>query len=585
MLNHSLKSVSLFSIILMLLFIVVVPRSTSPAHAALTGLICLEDVTTAPLTSPCIAPAPIFDAPLTSPIHQIKVGVFINGSDGFDGFDIILKANSSVLKPAGIDFSGSLFTQPVIAAECLGTTNLLPSNCMVPTADTLELAAAKYLPLTPTPSTGLLFTAIYNVTGTTGIHGMSIGFQTGCGQTSVAGGVCVTIANGTPLAAAETVQPAFFNNTIPMPYLAVASTSIGGVDLAQTARTFSVSLSTVGDWSVLCPPCTITLSTIHDSGLTVNLNTTSVSMTGVGSAHVSINVTGAMAGNYSATIFAQYASLDSVNFAPDTLVAHWTFRIQVTDFTLSAIPTGFDSALVGTSLSSTLTISGLNGFSGSVDLSSSLSQCTPTPTAVLVPGSSSSQLTCSWNSSGNYTVTVTGTVGGASHTLVIPFRLEDFAVSLSSTSVSFGSGSGTRVSLVVSGLNGFSQGITVTASAPNGLTVSPSYLSLGGPGTVSLSLTSSSPGTYNVTVTVSSGGVSHSTNMQVTVEGSSSGSSNLFGIPITILLGLLAAIGTVVAVAVGFGLRRRRPELPSSAALSRANGTLDFSGLSRLSFG
>src|SRR5205807_356953 len=83
------------------------------------------------------------------------------------------------------------------------------------TIDTLHLVATSALGsgITATPTTGLLFTAIYNVTGAT--SGITLGFQTGCINTSVSGGICVTVANGTPIPVPETVQTATFSNSAP----------------------------------------------------------------------------------------------------------------------------------------------------------------------------------------------------------------------------------------------------------------------------------------------------------------------------------------------------------------------------------
>src|SRR5213592_1559984 len=74
---------------------------------------------------------------------------------------------------------------------------------------------------TGTPTTGLLFTAIYNVTGTT--PGIALGFQTGCANTSVSGGVCVTVANGTLIPVPETIQTATFSNSPPSPDFSITT--------------------------------------------------------------------------------------------------------------------------------------------------------------------------------------------------------------------------------------------------------------------------------------------------------------------------------------------------------------------------
>lgn len=144
--------------------------------------------------------------------------MFLQGSDGTNAFDVILLADHTVLKPAGADFTGTVLPgpgPPQIIVECVGGVKVTGSNCSsVDTADTIELALAACLgcPPTASPTTGLLFTAIYNVTGPS--FGITIGYQTGCTTTSVAGTTtCVTLANG-PTLDPETVETATFGSSV-----------------------------------------------------------------------------------------------------------------------------------------------------------------------------------------------------------------------------------------------------------------------------------------------------------------------------------------------------------------------------------
>src|SRR5438309_11543341 len=90
----------------------VLPR----AHAA-TGEVCLADPSTATgSATPCPSPAPVFAGPIG---QQIRVGVFIQGSDALNGCDITLLADHSFLAPLSIDLTGT--TVPgatAIALEC-----------------------------------------------------------------------------------------------------------------------------------------------------------------------------------------------------------------------------------------------------------------------------------------------------------------------------------------------------------------------------------------------------------------------------------------------------------------------------------
>jgi hypothetical protein len=137
------------------------------------------------------------------------VAVVVNSSEGLNGFDITLFVNSVFLKPASYSTANSILRPPYsIVAACIG--NRGPGGASTDNANTLHIAIGSPTP-TFSPTTGLLFTAIYNITGNTYIT--PIGFQTGCGsQTSVSDGVCVTISSGSPTPLSETIQTAKFTD-------------------------------------------------------------------------------------------------------------------------------------------------------------------------------------------------------------------------------------------------------------------------------------------------------------------------------------------------------------------------------------
>src|SRR5712692_11347557 len=216
---------------LLLLFAVLAGISSLPlAHAAGypngPGKVCLNDASAvpAPPASPCPAAPYVFDGPFPSAPQtgpgQSRVGVYVNGSAGTNAFDITLLTTPTVLKPAGVDLSGSVMntsTGPAsIVLECVGTALVHGSVCSVnDTAGTIHLAvAAAPGAFVNPPMSGLLFTAIFNITGTSPSAGVPIGFQTQCGSsTSVVGGACVTIASGGKNPDAETLQTAVFDNS------------------------------------------------------------------------------------------------------------------------------------------------------------------------------------------------------------------------------------------------------------------------------------------------------------------------------------------------------------------------------------
>src|SRR2546425_3407631 len=124
------------------------------------GLICLAPAS----ATACPAPPVTVTGSVGS---QLQVPVLVQGSDLFSGFDITLKTNHTILKPAGVSVTGSLLAGGSIVVECLGNVLKVGSTCTsTDTLDTLHLVFVG--PLTPlAPVSGLLFTAIFNVTGTT----------------------------------------------------------------------------------------------------------------------------------------------------------------------------------------------------------------------------------------------------------------------------------------------------------------------------------------------------------------------------------------------------------------------------------
>jgi len=320
-----------------------------------------------------------------------------------------------------------------------------------------------------------------------------------------------------------------------------------------------LNLTGENGWNITICACPATLSTIESSSLSVVLNATNISVPSSGSAFVAVNITGTKSGNFSLTVFAQYSTLDLQNFQYDTLIVPITLQAVITDFALSASPLSV-TPLVGAAASSLVSATGENGFSGMIVLSAKVSggQCGLSLNSILVIGYNSSMLNCSWASTGNYTVTVTGSSGPDSHTVQIGFAVQDFAVSLSSSNLSLADGSSQALTLTVAGLNGFGQQVSVSVSAPPGVRINPVQTILSAPRTMSLSVTGESVGTYKVNVTVTSANLSHTLQFSIAVTAAPGGSSTLFGLAPSLFYTLVAVLGIVVTVLVVVGIRARR---------------------------
>src|SRR2546425_773523 len=103
----------------------------NPAHGQFTGTVCLipSGATSCPST-----PASLSGAVGT----QLKVSVFIQGSDSLNGFDVTVLADHTILKPAGADLTGTVLpSPPTILVECVGGI-LVRGNTCAPTTDTID---------------------------------------------------------------------------------------------------------------------------------------------------------------------------------------------------------------------------------------------------------------------------------------------------------------------------------------------------------------------------------------------------------------------------------------------------------------
>jgi hypothetical protein len=86
----------------------------------------------------------------------------------------------------------------------------------------------------------LLFTAIYNITGTS--SGTSLGFQTGCGTQTSNPPLCVNIANGTPNPVPERVQTAIFSTSGATPNFTITATPTSQTVKRGSSASFTITI-------------------------------------------------------------------------------------------------------------------------------------------------------------------------------------------------------------------------------------------------------------------------------------------------------------------------------------------------------
>ncbi|TMI49328.1 hypothetical protein E6H20_08125 [Candidatus Bathyarchaeota archaeon] len=202
----------------------------------------------------------------------------------------------------------------------------------------------------------------------------------------------------------------------------------------------------------------------------------------------------------------------------DGTLTHTTATIlfHVVDFTIAAGAVSPTQILVGSSGTSTITVTALNGLTGTVSLSVSTS--TPAGLTCNIPASvtfgptlQTATLSCSAATEVDYTITVTGTDGSRSHTTAtILFHVTNFTLGAGPATVSFVP-PGTAISTITANaLSGFTGSIALTitsADPPTGCTasISPASVTLPTPNTSTLTGGGTCTVSFSVTVTGTSG--------------------------------------------------------------------------------
>jgi hypothetical protein len=199
-------------------------------------------------------------------------------------------------------------------------------------------------------------------------------------------------------------------------------------------------------------------------------------------------------------------------------------------FTLSATPNALSIAR-GTSNTSTVAITALNKFSGSVTLAATGLPKGVTASFSPDPATKSSVLTLTASTTatlGTVTITITGTSGSLSDTTTFALTvnlLGNFTLSAAPTALTVAEGSSGTSTITIKPTDGFDQNVTLSVSAnelPSGVTASFSPSSVTPPAGTSSALTlnassSATVGTRTLTITGASGSLSHTTKVELTV--------------------------------------------------------------------
>ena len=207
-----------------------------------------------------------------------------------------------------------------------------------------------------------------------------------------------------------------------------------------------------------------------------------------------------------------------------------TLTVQVInpDYSISASPTSL-TINSGSSGISTVTVSPLNGYFGTVQLSYAVTgglTATFNPTSISSAGTSTVTVTVpSVIAIGTYTVTLTGTDGtNIQHSTPITVQVTnpDFTLSASPTSLTIRSGSTGKATITVNPTNGFTGTVALSSDKPSGWTTptfTPTSITTKGTSTITITVPSNlRSGTYTFTITGTSSTLTHTAKVTVTVS-------------------------------------------------------------------
>jgi hypothetical protein len=576
--------------------IIIVP-SVNNAHAqGQTGTVCITQPSDLPSACGAAPSPPTFNMTVTSPNTLIRVAVYINDSEPMNGFDVVLLANHNYLTPVGFDLTGDVLSSfsPTVFTECIGTKSIKGICSSADTADTFELSAlAVGTSLTGEPTTGILFTAIYNITGTTGPGGIAVGFQqsSSCSgpDYSTSSNYCIAVTGSqAPISDPETAQAATFNNSGGSPpYVLLSSNAASNTTLAGGTVTLKVTARSEDSFPNLFSTCSSNAgqvsysTTVSNPSLTASMTPSTATLAQGGNANSTLSVTvpsSPSADSYTITVYGLYCTYDSSvlsgpNGMNETLVATLTVNVLVEDFSLASSPSSLTTPSPGLSATTLITVSSVNGFAGTVTFTNSTSPATgislhlnATSTTLSSGGTRTLNETVTGHTPGTYTVTITGQGDSFTHKIMVTVTVNSqqvlvLGVTVSSTSATVGD----TVTYNIQVKNVGAGTVTTTVYALVGnVTVNQMNVTLAPGASQSVTLTwntaSYTPGTYTLGAKIlAAPGQNNFTDITGTATTSfalAAKPSSPFTLTVIAIIAVIAAAAIIVVVLL---LRRRRP--------------------------
>jgi len=309
-------------------------------------------------------------------------------------------------------------------------------------------------------------------------------------------------------------------------FQASANPAFPGIPQGQTGVS-SISLTSLNQFA---GNVSLTAN-IWPPGPTLSIpSSVAVNVGGTTMAKLTISTGSAVAGTY-------YITVNATGGGFSHYVTVTVFVTSQPDFKMSP-PQSSLTIQAGHSASTSITLTGLNGFSDTIRLSTVGTPlgalASPNPSAISLSSGQTLNATLQISTTANtppgvYTVIVIGNSTFTSHstTLVLTVTAPaDFALATSTSGLIIASGTSATSTITVSPLLGFTSPVTLSATVPSGFTSSfnPNPV-LGGTGASTLTLSVAStviPGNYTITVKGTGGSFTHSVSFLVTVSASQS---------------------------------------------------------------
>ena len=254
---------------------------------------------------------------------------------------------------------------------------------------------------------------------------------------------------------------------------------------------------------------TVSIFATPPTGLICSLSTSSLTVSSTNpAATATLSCVPSAPGNYNVTITGTFSTLTHAAMA----------KFTITDFTIFL--TTPSTVIVGKFANSTITITGQNGFSGTISLLANPDfglTCNPISSSATLPPSFTTILSCNAANAGQYKVTITGSTtngfGTAQRSKTITFNIIDFTITASAPVANPGVSSISAITLASN--NGFVGAISLSDTVQSGLTcnaINPLTITFGAtPQVATLSCNSASPGIFQVTITATNGTLTHTT--------------------------------------------------------------------------